>query len=95
MCYLDNEAARVTLLKMTSESDYLSLLAYACLLMEEELGLFAFYARVPSKSNVADAPSCFDFRGLSADKRIADAEVIRQLQAVVSNLQSSLSQGKL
>ena len=95
MCYLDNEAARVTLLKMTSESDYLSLLAHACSLMEEELGLFAFYARVPSKSNVADVPSRFDFRGLPPDKRIADAEVIRQLQAVVSNLQSSLSQGKL
>ena len=95
MCYLDNEAARVTLLKMTSESDYLSLLAHACSLMEEELGLFAFYARVPSKSNVADAPSRLDFRGLPPDKRIADAEVIRQLQAMVSNLQSSLSQGKL
>ena len=50
--------------------------------MEEELGLFAFYARVPSKSNVADAPSRLDFRGLPPDKRIADAEVIRQLQAM-------------
>ena len=51
MCYLDNEAARVTLLKMTSESDALSLLAHTCSLLEEAMGMFAFYARVPSRSN--------------------------------------------
>ena len=48
MCYLDNEAARVTLLKMTSESDYLSLLAHACSLMEEEWVCSRFTPEYPA-----------------------------------------------
>ena len=93
MCYLDNEAARVTLLKMTSDSETLSLLAHTCALLEEAMGMFTFYGRVPSKSNVADAPSRLDFRGLPPDKRIRDDEVLAQVRAIVVNLQQSLSQG--
>ena len=91
MCYLDNEAARITLLKMTSDSETLSLLAHTCSLLEEAMGMFAFYGRVPSKSNVADAPSRLDFRGLPPDKRIRDDEVLAQVRAIVFNLQQSLS----
>ena len=91
--YLDNEAARITLLKMTSDSETLSLLAHTCSLLEEAMGMFVFYGRVPSKSNVADAPSRLDFRDLPPDKRIRDDEVLAQVRAIVFNLQQSLSQG--
>ena len=47
-CYLDNEGARITLLKLSSDSEALTLLSNSCALLEEELGMIPFYARVPS-----------------------------------------------
>ncbi|CAE7462789.1 unnamed protein product [Symbiodinium natans] len=54
MCYLDIEAVRTSLLKLTSDSKALTLLSNACALLEQELEMIQFYARVPSKSNVQD-----------------------------------------
>ena len=64
MCYLDIEAVRASLLKLTSDSKALTLLSNACALLEQELEMIQFYARVPSKSNAADTPSRLDFTGL-------------------------------
>ena len=36
MCYLDNEAARITVLKLSSDSEALTLLSNSCALLEEE-----------------------------------------------------------
>ena len=86
MCYLDNEAARITLLKLTSASEALTLLSNSCALLEQELGIIPFYARVPSKSNVADAPSRLDFTGLPASSRLKDEVVLLEMAKLVNSL---------
>ena len=86
MCYLDNEAARITLLKLTSDSEALTLLSNACALLEQELEMIPFYARVPSKSNVADAPSRLDFTGLPHNCRFQDQVLLAEMAKLVNSL---------
>ena len=64
--YLDNEAARVTLLRVKSNSPALELLAGICGRLELEMQCMPWYGRVPSKSNPADDPSRLIFQQLSA-----------------------------
>ncbi|CAE7233631.1 unnamed protein product [Symbiodinium natans] len=86
MCYLDNEAARITLLKLTSDSEALTLLSNACALLEQELEMIPFYARVPSKSNMADAPSRLDFTGLPHNCRFQDQVLLAEMAKLVNSL---------
>eukprot|EP00971_Amphidinium_carterae_P279237 5543137-Amphidinium_carterae.1 len=57
--YIDNEGARISLIRGSSNSP--SCAELLRLFFEEELSLpsMSWYARVPSKSNPADAPSRF------------------------------------
>ncbi|CAE7042071.1 unnamed protein product [Symbiodinium natans] len=95
MCYLDNEAARITLLKLTSDSEALTLLSNACALLEQELEMIPFYARVPSKSNVADAPSRLDFTGLPHNCRFQDQVLLAEMAKLVNSLVGSESRAYL
>ncbi|CAE7243947.1 unnamed protein product [Symbiodinium natans] len=52
--YLDNEAARVALLRMQSENAMLDAVAKISAVHEAELSCIPWYARVPSRSNIAD-----------------------------------------
>ncbi|CAE7270489.1 unnamed protein product [Symbiodinium sp. CCMP2592] len=90
MSYIDNEAARVTLLRMSSESQALTLLASACAVLEDQLAMVPWYARVPSRSNIADKPSRLDFTGLRPDARIPDTRVIEQGREIIDSIQKTL-----
>ena len=90
MSYIDNEAARVTLLRMSSESQALTLLAGACAVLEDQLAMVPWYGRVPSRSNIADKPSRLDFTGLRPDARIPDARVLAQAGDIIRCIQDAL-----
>ena len=66
MFYLDSEAARITLLRMKSDSHALELLAGICGMLELEMQCLPWYGRVFSRSNPADDPSRMIFNQLSA-----------------------------
>ncbi len=55
--FIDNEAARICILKGYSKNDTISSMAHAVSLLEEECCCFPWYARVPSEANIAAAPS--------------------------------------
>ena len=55
--FIDNEAARICILKGYSKNRTISAMAHAVALLEEECGCFPWYARVPSEANIADPPS--------------------------------------
>ena len=90
MSYIDNEAARVTLLRMSSESQALTLLAGACAVLEDQLAMVPWYGRVPSRSNIADKPSRLDFTGLRPDVRIPDTRVLEQAGDIIRCIQDAL-----
>ena len=86
LCFIDNEAARHNMIKGSSPSLASRLLLKAFIKVEREAPSFFWFARVPSFSNVADAPS----RGLAEQtaKRLG-AEVIslgacRQMLEVIT-----------
>ncbi|CAE7610463.1 unnamed protein product [Symbiodinium natans] len=78
--YLDNEAARVTLLRMQSENAMLDAVAKISAVHESELSCIPWYARVPSRSNIADAPSRCCFLGLPNSCRIKDDVTVEALR---------------
>ena len=90
MSYIDNEAARVTLLRMSSKSQALTLLAGACAVLEDQLAMVPWYGRVPSRSNIADKPSRLDFTGLRPDARIPDTRVLEQAGDIIQCIQDAL-----
>ena len=90
MSYIDNEAARVTLLRMSSESQALTLLAGACAVLEDQLAMVPWYGRVPSRSNIADKPSRLNFHGLPPEARIQDDRVTEQAGDIVRCIQGAL-----
>ena len=55
--FIDNEAARICILKGYSKNTTISQMAHAVSLLEEECCCFPWYARVPSEANIADPPS--------------------------------------
>ncbi len=55
--FINNEAARICILRGFSKNDTYLLMAHAVSLLEEECCCFPWYARVPSEANIADAPS--------------------------------------
>ena len=57
VCFLDNEGARGAILKARSPNKFLRKAASLIASLEEALGCFVWYSRVPSKSNIADSPS--------------------------------------
>ena len=61
LCFIDNEPARFTMIRGTSPSLASRLLVKAFVKAERKAPAFCWFARVPSFSNVADAPS----RGLA------------------------------
>ena len=89
MSYIDNEAARVTLLRMSSESQALTLLAGACAVLEDQLAMVPWYGRVPSRSNIADKPSRLDFTDLRPDARIPDTRVLEQAGDIIRCIQDA------
>ena len=55
--FIDNEASRFCILKGYSKNPCISKMVHALATLEEEVGCFAWYARVPSEANIADHPS--------------------------------------
>ena len=55
--FIDNEASRFCILKGYSKNPCISKMVHALATLEEEVGCFAWYARVPSEANIADPPS--------------------------------------
>ena len=82
--YLDNEAARVTLLRMQSENAMLDAVAKISAVHESELSCIPWYARVPSRSNIADAPS------LTHSALIADVRIIKHFHLPKAKMQQEL-----
>ena len=90
--YLDNEAARVTLLRMQSENAMLDAVAKISAVHEAELSCIPWYARVPSRSNIADAPSRCCFLGLPNPCRINDDVVVKALREVLRQARRFVAQ---
>ena len=57
MSYLDNEAAKVALIKSSGATLLAERMVTATRLIEDDLQLRCWFSRVPSASNPADAPS--------------------------------------
>ena len=57
LLFVDNEGTKFSLLKGASDNQVVDALAGKFAEMEAEIHSFTWLARVPSKSNVADAPS--------------------------------------
>lgn len=55
--YIDNNAVRDFLIACYTKNDISRRILVATLIMEMKLQLFPWYARVPTDSNMADAPS--------------------------------------
>ena len=55
--WIDNEAARLALVKGQSKSSIMDRMIRELCLLEDRMLSYAWYTRVPSKSNIADAPS--------------------------------------
>ena len=55
--FIDNEASRFCILKGYSKNDAISQMVHALASLEESVGCFTWFARVPSEANIADAPS--------------------------------------
>jgi hypothetical protein len=70
LAFIDNSAARSVCIKLSSTNKYLNALAER--LAEDELTnpSFAFYHRVPTKSNIADGPSRLNFAELEGLYRV-------------------------
>ena len=64
--FIDNDSARFGLMSGSSPSPLSTALIAASSASDCVLGSFCWVARVPSWSNVADAPSRMDFRALEA-----------------------------
>ena len=62
--FIDNDGARFSLINMCSRSEKISRLLKHIAFLHAVLPCFVWYARVPSASNIADAPSRFDFSWL-------------------------------
>ena len=62
--YLDNDGARHSLISGKTGSETCARLVNQILVLESNLGLQPWFARVPSKSNPADAPSRMEFKGI-------------------------------
>ncbi|CAE7194784.1 unnamed protein product [Symbiodinium sp. CCMP2592] len=62
--YLDNEPARIGMIKGAGGTAIADLIISKASALECELGQHAWYARVPSHSNIADDPSRFYFERL-------------------------------
>ncbi|CAE7511598.1 unnamed protein product [Symbiodinium sp. CCMP2592] len=62
--YLDNEPARIGMIKRAGGTAIADLIISKASALECELGQHAWYARVPSHSNIADDPSRFYFERL-------------------------------
>ncbi|CAE7231137.1 unnamed protein product [Symbiodinium sp. CCMP2592] len=62
--YLDNEPARIGMIKGAGGTAIADLIISKATALECELGQHAWYARVPSHSNIADDPSRFYFERL-------------------------------
>lgn len=59
--YLDNDAARSAYIKGVGSTHYASLMVDRFVQCELELQIKSWFSRVPSYSNVADAPSRLSF----------------------------------
>ena len=70
VCFTDNEAAKACLVKGSSAHEVANKLLFFQALKEAECDRIPWFSRVPSASNVADAPS----RGDTSDPLLEDAE---------------------
>ena len=78
--YLDNDAARHSLIRGTAGTSKGAIILEHILNLEDQLGLKTWYARVPTHSNVADGPSrfaCSEVRGLGASQCHVQASVLQ------------------
>ena len=64
--YTDNNGVRDTLISCVSKHNVARMMLTAVLAIEAELQLFPWYARVPTDSNLADAPSRFSIDKLES-----------------------------
>ena len=70
--FVDNEGARLAILKGRSSDAVLNAVAHEAALLEDANGILAWYARVPSPSNPADPPSrAVDVPWLKSGKRVS------------------------
>ena len=72
VCFLDNEGARGAILRGRSSNALLNAMAHQICETEDVSCIFAWYARIPSISNLADPPS----RGIPHPWLVADREVV-------------------
>ena len=77
---IDNNGARDVAISAKARSAVASLLLERLLKLEDSLGLFAWYCRVPSPSNIADNPSRGDTEGL---EHVPSAEVGRHVSLIL------------
>ena len=70
VCFTGNEAAKACLVKGSSAHEVANKLLFFQALKEAECDRIPWFSRVPSASNVADAPS----RGDTSDPHLEDAE---------------------
>ena len=83
--WIDNESARLCLVRGYSKSRSMDCLMRAYAQLEDKEPCFAWYARVPSHSNIADAPSRFEGKqvlGLAGAKAVETFPVIPNLRTV-------------
>ena len=62
--FIDNDAARFSLINSSSSAASIRLILQKIVMMLAEVPMFLWYTRVPSSSNIADAPSRGDFNEL-------------------------------
>lgn len=87
VCYVDNNSARDVLISANARTATARALLEQALRLEDESGILAWYARVPSESNVADAPSRNELSSLDcamiskSDVAVATDMVFLQLRS--------------
>ena len=64
LSFIDNEASKFALIKGWSHNQVGSLLSHYVRMLCASLSIRPWYGRVPTHSNIADAPSRFDYEFL-------------------------------
>ena len=92
--YLDNDAARSAYIKGVGSTHYTSLMVNRFVQLELELQIKSWFSRVPSYSNVADAPSRLSFgklEGLGAHRKKIDWTFVALVLGVQESLMGELT----
>ena len=62
LVFIDNDAARHAWVSATAKTKHARNMIHSALSLEAQLGIVSYFCRVPTHSNIADAPSRLDFK---------------------------------